>query len=317
MLVLAVLLAVIVYAGLLFYGDFGAFLESARQISGLTVLWALALSTLNFAIRYLRWEYYLRRLGIVIPSGESALVFVAGFSMTLTPVRAGEVLKSLMLKESRDLPLARTAPIMVAERITDLGALVLLASVGCLPFEGGLLFCLGGTAVVALLLLFSSYRPLGELLLNVAGKIALVSRFVPKIRRAYETVWTLTGPRPFVIGLLTGTAAWAMQCLCLYFVAAEFTEMSLSLTQSLFIYSAPLLAGTLAMLPGGLGLTEASMTALMVKLGGPTSSYAAAAAITLIVRVVALWWAVLLGFAAVAVWRLRFRPSPEQAPVVR
>jgi glycosyltransferase 2 family protein len=305
-LVAVVVFAAVVYAGLVLYGDFGALVQSMGQVSLDVLLLALLLSTGNFFVRYARWAYYLRRLQISVPSYESALVFVAGFSMALTPVRAGEVLKSLLLKETHDLPIAKTAPIMVAERVTDLGALVLLSALGCLSFPNGKVLAAIGAAGVAALLLVCAFRPLGEALLRLAGKLWFMDRLLPKIREAYETLWALTGPAPFVVGLLIGTAAWGLQCLSLYVVADAFVELHLSLEASLFIYSAPLLAGTLAMLPGGLGLTEASMTALMLELGGPNASSAAAAAITLIVRLVALWWGVAVGFAALAMWRVRF-----------
>lgn len=305
-LVAVVVFAAVVYAGLVLYGDFGALVQSMRQVSLSVVLLALLLSTGNFVVRYFRWAYYLRRLRIEVPAYESALVFVAGFSMALTPVRAGEVLKSLLLKETRDLPIAQTAPIMVAERVTDLGALVLLSALGCLSFPNGVVLASIGAAGVGALLLVCAWRPLGEALLKLAGKLWFMNRLLPKIREAYQTLWTLTGPVPFVVGLLLGTVAWGLQCLCLYVVANAFAEVVLTLEASLFIYSAPLLAGTLAMLPGGLGLTEASMTALTIELGGPNATNAAAAAITLIVRLVALWWGVGVGFAALAAWRVRF-----------
>lgn len=305
-LVVVVVFAAVVYAALVLYSDFGAMVESMRQVSAAVVLLALALCTGNFVVRYYRWAYYLRRLSLPVPAFESALVFVAGFSMALTPVRAGEVLKSLLLKETRDLPIARTAPIMVAERITDLGALVLLSALGCLSFPNGALLAALGALGVAALLLVCAWRPLGEALLKLAGKLWFMDRLVAKIREAYETLWVLTGPVPFTVGLLTGTLAWGLQCLSLYVVSSAFAELQLSLPESLFIYSAPLLAGTLALLPGGLGLTEASMTALMIELGGPRASSAAAAAITLIVRLVALWWGVGVGFAALGAWRMRF-----------
>jgi uncharacterized membrane protein YbhN (UPF0104 family) len=305
-LVIVVVFAAVVYAGLVLYGDSRALLESMRQVSAEVALAALALCTGNFVVRYYRWAYYLRRLSLHVPAFESALVFLAGFSMALTPVRAGEVLKSLLLKETRDLPLARTAPIMVAERVTDLGALVLLAALGCLSFPNGPLLAAIGAAAVAALLLVCAWRPLGEALLGLAGKLWFMKRLMPKIREVYETLWVLTGPGSFLIGLSAGVLAWGLQCAALFVVADAFAELSLTLEASLFVYSAPLLAGTLAMLPGGLGLTEASMTALILELGGPHASTAAAAAITLIVRLVALWWGVAVGFAALAAWRVRF-----------
>jgi uncharacterized membrane protein YbhN (UPF0104 family) len=313
-LVVVVVFAVVVYAGLVLYGDSRALMQSMRQVSADVVLAALALCSGNFIVRYFRWAYYLRRLSLHVPPLESALVFVAGFSMTLTPMHAGEVLKSLMLKETRDLPLARTAPIMLAERITDLGALVLLAAIGCLSFPNGVLLAAIGAAGVAALLLVCAWRPLGEALLELAGKLRFIGRLLPKIREMYEALWALTGPGPFLIGLCAGVLAWGLQCTALFVVADAFAELSLSLAASVFSYSAPLLAGTLAMLPGGLGLTEASMTALMLELGGPHASTAAAAAITLIVRLVSLWWGVGLGFAALAAWRVRFGGTGAAEP---
>src|SRR5438132_7727009 len=73
---------------------------------------------------------YLARRDIRVPVGSSALVFGAGLSLTITPAKLGELVKSYLLRELHDVPVARTAPIVVAERVTDLIALVALAIVG-------------------------------------------------------------------------------------------------------------------------------------------------------------------------------------------
>jgi glycosyltransferase 2 family protein len=127
----------IVSGAALFYVDAGALLANIRRVPGSTLTLATLLACANYAVRYVRWQYYLRVLGIAVPTGESVLVFLAGFAMSLTPAKMGEVLKSVMLRESRNVPLARSAPIVVAERLTDLCALLLLGGFGVLDVPGG------------------------------------------------------------------------------------------------------------------------------------------------------------------------------------
>ena len=57
------------------------------------------------------------------------------------------------------------------------------------------------------------------------------------------------------------------------------------------------------MLPGGLGLTEASMAGLLQELGGPGMTPAIAAASTILIRLVTFWWAIVVGLVSLAAWR--------------
>ena len=91
---------------------------------------ALGLALTNYAIRFLRWQLYLRWQGVSVPRGVSAIVFGAGLSLSITPAKLGELVKSYLLRELHDIPATQTAPIVVAERVTDLLALLLLAVVG-------------------------------------------------------------------------------------------------------------------------------------------------------------------------------------------
>ena len=69
----------------------------------------------------------------------------------------------------------------------------------------------------------------------------------------------------------------------------------------LFNYSLGSLVGGITMLPGGLLATEGALAGL---LGAQGLDAATAASVTMIVRAATLWFAVLLGLAAVpVVWR--------------
>src|SRR5437764_518800 len=64
----------------------------------------------------------------------AAVVFGAGLSLSITPAKLGELLKSYLLREMHGVPAPRTAPIVVAERVTDLIALLVLAVIGVAAF---------------------------------------------------------------------------------------------------------------------------------------------------------------------------------------
>ena len=58
----------------------------------------LALSLLHFLVRFLRWQWYLGRLGHRVPWAPSAACYMAGFALTATPGKLGETVRSLYLK---------------------------------------------------------------------------------------------------------------------------------------------------------------------------------------------------------------------------
>src|SRR5205814_4801248 len=115
----------------------------------------------NYGLRIARWHYYLGRIGVRVPVLESSVVFLSGFVMSVTPGKIGEVFKSLLLYESRGTSIARTAPIVVAERLTDLIALVMLITLGSFSFAHGTAVAASSGLLVAGLIAVCAYRPLG------------------------------------------------------------------------------------------------------------------------------------------------------------
>src|SRR5262249_48620202 len=146
-----------VYVGFAAWSDWRHVRASLSQfrLSGFAL--ALVLASSNYLVRFAKWHYYLGRLGITIPRSRSLCIFLAGFTLTVTPGKIGEVVKSYFLRESDGVPMARTAPVVVAERMTDLIALILLAATGALSYEVGRRgLVLGGGLVAGFLAVVSS-----------------------------------------------------------------------------------------------------------------------------------------------------------------
>jgi uncharacterized protein (TIRG00374 family) len=313
-IVVAVLLAALVFAALAMYGDVQELGRTARSFAPTAFALGLLLAAGNYGLRILRWQYYLKHIGIHVPLGESSVVFLSGFVMSVTPGKVGEVFKSLVLFESRGTSIARTAPIVVAERLTDLIALVMLITLGSLAFEHGAMVAGSSAALVALLITVCAYRPLGLWLLALSERLPLIGRISPKLREAYDSLIEMTRPAPLFVGSSIAFLAWGLECCSLYVIVRGFPGMHLSWDAAVFAYSASTMAGALAMMPGGLGVTEVGMTALLQTLGGSAMRPAIATAATILVRIATLWFAVAIGAVALGLHRVMQRGRMAQRP---
>jgi uncharacterized protein (TIRG00374 family) len=305
----SVLIAGLVFTALALYGDVQELGTTVQAFSGAAFALALALAACNYALRVVRWQYYLRRLGIVLPWGESTAVFLSGFVLSVTPGKVGEVFKSLLLLETHGTPITRTAPIVVAERLTDLIALVLLVSLGATAFAHGTAVALSSSVLVGFVFAVCTYKPLGYALLALADKLPLLARLSHRLKEAYDALLETTRPVPMLVGTALAFVAWGLECGSLYAVVRGFDGVSLTWDASVFAYSASTIAGAVAMMPGGLGVTEVGMTALLQTLGGPAMRPAVATTSTILVRIATLWFAVAIGAVALAAHRAFYAPG--------
>jgi uncharacterized protein (TIRG00374 family) len=249
-------------------------------------------------------------LGLKVAVRDSLLVFLAGFSLTVTPGKLGEAVKAFLLRATHGYPVARTAPIVIAERVTDLLALLLLALVGVFQFDVDRRFLVAGAVVVLGGVLVVSVDPLAELALAIAARLPGVRRFAPKLREMHVATAALLHPKPLVLATAISTVSWFFECLAFWAVVRGFPGAGLGLRAATFIYAAMTVAGALSFLPGGLGVTEAGMLALLVKFGTGLGRPEAAAA-TFVTRAATLWFAVALGLPALVLYARRKHVAVE------
>ena len=125
-----VLLGIIVFAVLVLLGDYKDMYSSLQMIDPTILVVILGLTLLNYALRFLKWGYYLRILDIKLPLKTSLIIFLSGLSMAITPGKVGEIFKAQMLKETNGIERRRTVVVVFAERLTDVIALSLLSLLG-------------------------------------------------------------------------------------------------------------------------------------------------------------------------------------------
>jgi glycosyltransferase 2 family protein len=292
-----VLVAVALYADIprLIVALFGFRWEYLPLILGLTLF--------NYLWRFVKWQYYLKRLRIGVSSTKSLLIFVCGLSMAITPGKVGELLKSYLLKRETRAAISRTSPTIVAERLTDGIAMLILASTGLVLYRFGwevlLLLLLLGLSGIA----FIQNRRIVLALLSFGERLAIVSRFVHLIRAFYESAYTLLQWRPLLLAILIGLVSWSGECGALYFV---FIGLGVApnlalLIKATFILAFSSLVGSASGLPGGLGVAEGSVLGLTRLLVSPSAALGGAA--TLLIRFCTLWFGLALGVIALLVYQ--------------
>lgn len=302
--VLGIAAGVAVYVGFSIWANAGRVADALARFHWGAAAAACALALGNYAVRFVRWQYYLRVLGLAVPAADSGMVFLAGFALTVTPGKLGEAVKAFLLRESHRIPMARTAPIVIAERMTDLVALLLLAMVGVFSFDVDRRFLVAGAVLVVLAIAVVSIEPMAELALSLAGRLPFVRRFAPRLREFHVHTAAMLRPAPLAAATALSCVSWFLECLAFWTVVGGMEGAAVSLRAATFIYASMTVAGALSFLPGGLGVTEAGMLALLIRLGTGLDRGSAAAA-TFVTRACTLWFAVALGLPALIAYARR------------
>jgi glycosyltransferase 2 family protein len=303
-IIYSIVFGAIVYLGLSIYANFGQLLIAFESFHWYIFPVVLACSFANYMMRFLKWEYYTKVLGIQIERKMSFLIFLSSFIMSITPGKVGEVFKSYLLKEYNGTPITRSAPIVLAERITDFLSLVLLSMVGVLMYGyGGNLLIYVGIFFILLVVLISSRR-MSLAIIGFFERFSRISKISHKIYEVYDSIYLMVKIKELIISIIFSIFAWFFECLGLYFVINNFGVDNLvyvDIFVSTFIYGFATIAGAVTMLPGGLGATDASIAFLLVSLKNVANNVSIAA--TLLIRIATLWFAVLVGILAVLIYQ--------------
>jgi uncharacterized protein (TIRG00374 family) len=291
-LILALALGVAVYLALAVLSGFGDLSAALDNFDLALVPLILGLVLLSYAGRFLRWLYYLRVLKVSVPLGLNVAIFAAGLSMTISPGKLGEVLKSIFVRQATGAAVARTAPAVVAERATDGTGMVAWGFLGAfaLGLAPGTMVAFLIVAVVGIAVLRS--KRLSLLAERVLLKLPLLNRLVPHLGDFHASSNELLGSRPLVAGTVISFLSWGLECLAVYLCAVGLGA-DLSFLLVVFVFATSSLIGVLSMLPGGIGAVEAGLTGQFVAIAGLSTGVAVA--LTLIIRLATLWFATLVG----------------------
>lgn len=313
-LLLVVVAGIAVFASFSIYADVSELGSRLRGFEWWAFAAALALALCNYGVRLIRWALYLRVCDVSVPARISILTFLSGFALSVTPGKIGELIKSYLLRESCGVPVTKTAPIVIAERVADLLALLVLGMIGVALYGVARGMVVAGAVAIALGLLVLSWPALARRCIDLLCRPRFMRRFADKLHEMYGGLALLTRPWPLFWSTGLGVIAWLAECVGFAIIISAFPGTDVPIGLATLIYAVTTVAGALSFLPGGLLVTEATMTLLLVQSSSGMDEPTAVAA-TILTRLATLWFAVVLGILALAILR-RIVPSAGDALAV-
>ena len=264
----------------------------------------LGLTLFNYALRFLKWHYYIRLIGAKnIHWIDSLRIFVGGFPLALSPGKLAEPMKAVWLRQYTGVPVARGIPVVAAERISDGLAVLLLSTLGVIAYPRywpGFVVVLTGLLGV---IVVSQIRPLALRLLGLGERLPLVSNFSHHLHEFYEGMYQLFGAKTMLVAVGLGMVSWLGEGVGFYFVlrGLGLPPSLWMLSVAVFVLSFSTIVGAVSSLPGGLGAAEVSIAGMLaLTLGAPQ---AIAASATLLIRFFTLWFGVALGMVVLVTSR--------------
>ena len=296
-LVFAALGSAVVSAALVVVGDGPAVAAALRGFDLLTLVWMLLLGAVSFAVRSVRWGALMRVVGHPVSLGDALYLQVSGQAMTVTPGRVGEVVKPWLARELSGMRLTRGVSLVFAERVADLIAVCVLALGGLSALGGatwvlvlGIAVVVGGTALAG-----SSW--FHGLALRAVRSRERARAHEASAEAIADTLGRALHWRVLAWSVPASVVAWGLEGVGFVLCLHAFGFGALDAFAGVSVYAVATIAGAFSFLPGGIGLTEASMAGVLIAAGMPA---AAASGATLVTRVATLWWGVLLGWIALS-----------------
>ena len=149
---------------------------------------------------------------------ESARLFVGGFPLAVTPGKVGEVLKAVWIQQKTGIPTARGVAVVVAERISDGLAVLLLSTVGVIAspqywpaFAVSAGAAAGGRDRLA-------DPPAGAVPARRRGAAARGQALRPRLREFYEGSFTLFRPGATLLAVGLGMISWLGEGIGMYLI---------------------------------------------------------------------------------------------------
>ena len=281
--------------------------------------------------RFLEWHYF---LGVInarekISLKDSVIIFVASFTMVVSPGKAAEALKAVLLKMKTGVPVAVGVPIVIAERVVDGLAVVitlvitLLVASGKLQLDNlppplttpviqGIVYTSAGLIGVGLVAV--QIAPLAYFCLGIVARLPLLNRMYESLSAFYESSREIFKIKHVIPTTLMGIGVYLSSTVTFILILWGYDlEVTWTLIfQLMFIVGVASAIGALSFVPNGAGVTEVSNLAMLSAIIGPSNpelTLPVAGAAALMQGFFHKWLRVMVGMGVALVYRKRLFTS--------
>jgi uncharacterized protein (TIRG00374 family) len=231
---------------------------------------------------------------------------MGSYAFTASPGKAGELIRSYFLYEKFGISIIKTTSSIIFERVSDFISVLFIIIFNWKIFininshwlkSGVNFFYVLLVIVISFILIIPKYK------LNIKK---LFNKLLPKTISRISTISfeTLKEFFKFKFLFLTsflGIVSWTLEGLSLFLILNKISSIKITFWGATLAHTSAGLFGALSMLPGGLGTTEIGLISLITMQG---INLNISALVTVIIRLITLWYATLLGFICLLIRRI-------------
>jgi len=290
------IIAVGIYSIFLIYSDFNTVINNSLTFNFVFIPLILLTIFSSWMFLFIRWTVLLKNSNIEIPFKDNLLIYLAGFTFSISPAKTGELIKSIFLKNKFNIDKSTSIPIIFVERFYDVLALIVLILFGIsfLGFEflPIVILCVGMLFSI-LFLIYSKSK--FNYFIRFTSKFKFLQKFITPLENSHEIIRKSITPKTFLISTSLTIFYRLIEALSVYLVFLGFGIDLISYFELTYMYSASIILGSISMIPGGLGVTEGSLASLISSQG---IAFSSALVLVIIIRFFTLWFGVIVGFIA-------------------
>lgn len=292
-ILIIVLIAVGLYAIFLLVSDFSIIYNKLTNFKFIYLAPILALVSCSWLVLFLRWSVLLNKAEIVIPKKDSLLIYLSSYSLAATPGQLGELIKSQLLKNKFDVPLAKTAPLVVIERLYDLTGALIVSILGIWFLGIGIFIIAAAATVLGVIFVLLNSKTAFDKALSIIGNVKFLKKATESLSNSHDSIQRSIKGRTFFISIALSIIYWFLLGASAYLTLLSLGIDTIGVLNMISIYSSSLILSAVSLIPGGVGIAEGSIAGLLT-LGGVDISIAFVLGI--LIRIFTLWYAVLVGF---------------------
>ncbi|MBT5740041.1 flippase-like domain-containing protein [Candidatus Woesearchaeota archaeon] len=244
-----------------------------KSLDGFAILFILFLTFLTVVIKAFRWQYLIvKATGKEITGWFSFLSIIAGVAVgSITPARAGEVAKPIMLKNTYGIRISETLSFVFSERAFDLLALIALFFLGLLflplklgvyRFYTGILFSLFILLILILFIFPKHFKILLDFFIQKLCPDKWKLKCLDLNKSVFAGFSVLKKKDVAIMMVLTSFLSMVVEVFRLLFILT-ILGVNVNFWSVSFAFAVSVIFGILTMVPGGIGTTEVSQMAVL------------------------------------------------------
>lgn len=291
---------IILFIGSLFvpWHEVGPYLA---QLSFTSYILVFILGISFYATRIARYHYMLNVLNEPRSFRRTVVAYLEAQPLSLLP--GGEAFRTLTLKKQINVPFSKSVPVIFLQSFTENIGLVALAFISAIILQRQVLIVFALVAVYLVILVLIRSRRTAEPSRRLLNKLPFVSVARTKFMAFIHKNKTLLRGKSLVVLLVSGLFSTLLASLLLFLIANDM-GIQLSFAEAIIAYALPMVLQNVTFLPGGIGVNEQSSVGILIIVG---ASLPAAAALTIVMRLVTLGLGVVLGMCAILLAKLHPR----------